>query len=123
MRADIYAVGAVGYFLLTGTTVFQCKNVMEICVKHQKEIPEPVSKRLKKPIDPKLEAIVMRCLSKSPADRPQAAEMITELWLCPSAVQWTPFNSEVWWNEMRGKPSPSVRMTTAGIDATLVVKR
>ena len=71
--ADIYAVGAVGYFLLTGTPVFSGKTVMEICMKHVRAIPDSPSQRLGHAVSPRLEALILRCLAKDPKDRPSSA--------------------------------------------------
>jgi len=90
-RSDLYSVGAVGYFLLTGTTVFTGSSVTEICRKHVDILPEPPSRRLGREIDADLEAIIMRCLAKNPCERPQTAEELGEaLWQCLGAGTWTP---------------------------------
>ncbi len=71
--ADIYAIGAVGYFLLTGAPVFSGKTVMEICMKHVRAIPDSPSQRLGHAVSPRLEALILRCLAKDPKDRPSSA--------------------------------------------------
>jgi serine/threonine protein kinase len=97
-RADVYAVGAVGYFMLTGTPVFTGATIMEICMKHAKEAPEPPSARSGKPVSPDLEALLLRCLAKSPADRPgHAADLLRELERCMVAGQWTSADAALWW--------------------------
>ena len=63
-RSDLYAVGAVGYFLLTGTPVFTGSTVMEICMKHVQAEPQPPSLRLGRPVNASLEKLVLRCLAK-----------------------------------------------------------
>jgi hypothetical protein len=77
-RSDVYAIGAVAYFLLTGTPVFLGASVVEICMKHVKEPPEPPSARAGRAIDPALERLVLRCLSKSAAERPADARALLE---------------------------------------------
>ena len=72
-QADVYALGALAYFLLTGTPVFNGTSVVEICMKHTQDVPERPSSRLGKPITPKLEELILRCLSKSPPARPANA--------------------------------------------------
>ena len=70
-RADVYAVGAVGYFMLTGVPVFTGASVMEICLKHVKEDPIPPSQRNGKPISATLEALLLRLSGqggRGPAD-------------------------------------------------------
>ena len=63
-RADLYALGAVAYFLLTGQHVFQAASALEVCSKHMLEPPVPPSRRLGKPLPADLEAVVLACLAK-----------------------------------------------------------
>ena len=76
-RSDLYALGAVAYFLLTGTPVFQARTVLEVFAHHLSTPPETPSVRLGRPIDPDLERLVLQCLAKSPgrpaARRPRVA--------------------------------------------------
>lgn len=65
---DVYALGAVAYYLLTGRHVFEGANVISVCSKHLSERPAPPS-RFRGGLDPALEALVLRCLEKDPADR------------------------------------------------------
>jgi serine/threonine-protein kinase len=71
-RSDLYAVGAVGYFLLTGAPPFTGANVVEVCLGHLFEAPEPPSER-RNGIPRELEALILSCLAKSPDERPQSA--------------------------------------------------
>ena len=103
--SDLYAIGGVGYFLLTGTPVFTGKTVMDICMKHVRVDPEPPSKRLGSDIFPPLEALILRCLAKQPADRPASARVIIEeLSLCQPAQPWTRADAESWWKSYRKTP-------------------
>jgi hypothetical protein len=97
-RADVYAVGAVGYFMLTGEPVFTGATVMEICMKHVKEAPEPPSRRSGRPVSPALEALLLRCLAKTCSDRPKdAADLLRELEICAVAGNWTAADAAAWW--------------------------
>jgi hypothetical protein len=97
-RTDVYALGAVGYFLLTGTPVFTGATVMEICIKHVKATPEPPSARLGKPVSPDLETLLLRCLAKAPSDRPaDAGELLRELQTCVVDGTWTARDAVAWW--------------------------
>ena len=99
-RADIYAMGAVAYYLLTGTPVFTATTLVELCMQHVKETPEPPSQRLKQPVSPDLENAILRCLAKNPADRPaSAAVLLSELEGCKLAHPWTSADAQAWWEE------------------------
>ncbi len=72
-RVDIYAVGAVAYELLTGRPVFMGTTPQQVLSAHVTEAPQPVTKH-REAVPSALEAVVMRCLEKKPADRWQSAE-------------------------------------------------
>jgi serine/threonine-protein kinase len=97
-RADIYATGCVAYWLLTGQYVFTADTPMGILVHHAHTPPEPPSVRTERPIPSSLDRLVLACLSKDPADRPQTAR---ELSLLLAEVQcgdpWTEDRARVWW--------------------------
>ena len=96
--SDIYAVGAVGYFLLTGRPVFEAASIVELCNKHVSETPAPPSQRLGKSVPEDLENAILACLEKSRAKRPQTArELAQRLARCPAAGEWTLEDAEAWW--------------------------
>ena len=97
-RSDLYAVGGLAYFLLTGNTVFEATSVVEICRQQVQEEPRAPSDRLGREVDLDLEAIILKCLAKSPQDRPQSAEELSEtLSQCESSGSWTQRNAADWW--------------------------
>jgi eukaryotic-like serine/threonine-protein kinase len=97
-NTDVYSIGAVGYFLLTGSPVFTGATVMEICMKHVKATPEPPSARLGKPVSPDLEALLLRCLAKASSDRPSdAAQLLRELEKCVVEGSWSSADAAGWW--------------------------
>jgi serine/threonine protein kinase len=103
-RSDLYSLGGVGYFLLTGTTVFSGMSLAELFGKHTSAEPEPPSQRLGRPVDPLLESLIIRCLAKSPDDRPRSAEELAEgLARCESAGGWTAAAARIWWTERKSK--------------------
>jgi hypothetical protein len=104
--SDVYAIGAVGYFLLTGGPVFGGKTVMEICMKHARTAPDPPSRRLGRAVTPGLEALILRCLAKDPGKRPPGTRaLMEELARCEPAPGWTRAEAEAWWAAFK-KPTP-----------------
>jgi serine/threonine-protein kinase len=98
-RVDIYAVGAVGYYLLTGDTVFEGNNLVEICSHHLHSSPEPPSRRSSE-ISPALEKVILQCLEKSREARPASAGALIELLrACPS--NWDTTTAQRWWKAHR----------------------
>lgn len=77
-RSDLYALGAVAYFLLTGVPPFIGTTPLAVFVQHLHAVPLPPSVRSKTPIPGELEAIVMSCLAKSPEQRPASAALLRE---------------------------------------------
>jgi serine/threonine-protein kinase len=75
-RSDLYSLGAVGYFLLTGHRVFEGKTALDVCVQHVKTAPTPPSRRTDHPIPEDLERLIMACLAKDPDQRPESAEAL-----------------------------------------------
>jgi serine/threonine-protein kinase len=101
-RSDIYALGAVAYYLLAGVDVFDGQSVVELCVQHLHQAPAPFAERGVQ-VPPELEAIVLACLEKEPAKRPQsAAELRRRLEAC-SVAPWDAEQAEVWWRQHQGK--------------------
>jgi eukaryotic-like serine/threonine-protein kinase len=102
-RSDIYALGAVGYFLLTGKPVFEGANVVEICMRHVDTPPIPPSVRLRRPISADLETLILECLAKSPAERPQSAKALEQrLEHAKVASDWTDEDAAAWWKSVMG---------------------
>ena len=101
-RSDIYSLGALAYQMLTGTEVFGGGTIEEMCKHHVSSIPQPPSERLGRACDAGLESIILRCLAKNPADRPQsAAQLYLELDACEMAGTWSEDMARNWWNQAR----------------------
>lgn len=95
-RADIYGLGCVAYFLLTGAPPFEGSNVVELCAHHLHKIPRPPSEIRDVPKD--LEAVVLACLAKRPDDRPQTArELKAMLERCADASAWSDEAARAFW--------------------------
>jgi serine/threonine-protein kinase len=90
-RADIYGVGGVAYFLLTGTPPFSGATALEVCAHHVHTLPEPPSERCRRAIPRSLEHLVLACLSKQPEQRPaEASRLEQELLGLARAHPWDP---------------------------------
>jgi hypothetical protein len=101
-RTDLYALGAVGYWLLTGTHVFGGNTTIEVCGHHLHSTPERPSIRLGRPVASDLEAVLLACLAKRPEDRPASAnELRDRLRQCRAASGWTNARAARWWAEHR----------------------
>ena len=97
-RSDLYAVGAVGYYLLTGQGPFDGETAAEICRKRREEAPVPPSTRIGRPVCPHLEAVLLRCLERDPEARPQSAhELIALLSASPRIGDWNVEQRAAWW--------------------------
>lgn len=98
-RADIYALGCVGYWLLSGQLVFDGKSPMSILVQHVKEEPPALSSRTEIEVPPQLESILRACLAKHPDDRPPSAEALGAMLeqLAATLPAWTRDRAEKWW--------------------------
>lgn len=97
-RSDLYAVGAVGYFLLTGRPPFESSSLIELCRMHVSETPVPPSERDGAPCTVEIEAAIMKCLEKNPAKRPQTArELAKMLEAAPVVEPWSTDYAEAWW--------------------------
>ncbi|MGO8926648.1 MAG: serine/threonine protein kinase [Limisphaerales bacterium] len=97
-RSDLYSLGAVGYWLLTGKTLFDDATVEGLLVRQVKELPPHPAERLGKPVSPDLADLIMRCLAKQPEQRLPSADALDQaLAGCASAGAWTPINAEQWW--------------------------
>jgi serine/threonine-protein kinase len=95
-RADLYALGAVGYFLLTGKHVFEGRTVAEVSAHHIHSAPVPPSRDVAVPGD--LEAALLACLAKSPAERPASARALrARLLACVDAGGWSDQDAWRWW--------------------------
>ncbi|HEX5658342.1 MAG TPA: serine/threonine-protein kinase [Polyangiales bacterium] len=95
-RSDLYALGALGYFLITGTPPFRGDSVVEICSQHLHAAVEPPSQRLGAPVPPALEEVLLACLAKNREQRPASASDLATLLAVSS---WTRRDADAWWRE------------------------
>ena len=105
-RADIYALGCVAYYLLTGQLVFEGEKVFQIIANHLQTSPIPPSQRTDRPVPNELERVILRCLAKSPNDRPQSArDLLQGLDLIPTD-RWGEEEATKWWTTSRATKQP-----------------
>lgn len=123
-RSDIYAVGAVGYFLLTGQPVFEADSISDLCQKHLDAVPVAPGKRAKVVVSSQVEDVILGCLHKSRAKRPQTARDLGQLLAkCIGQDAWTAEDADRWWGRHeRGSdvalPDPSIK-TDPTVDGAL----
>ena len=117
-RADIYAIGCVAYWLVTGTLVFPRPNAMAMAVAHSQAEPEPPSHRTEMPVPASFDALVLECLDKVHADRPPTAELLAHrLGALAGVSRWPRSRARDWWNVHRPTDAARRRLT---VDTTAV---
>jgi eukaryotic-like serine/threonine-protein kinase len=97
--SDIYSVGAVAYYLLTGQPVFSGDTPIEVCLRHLTETPLPPSLALGRPIPRAVEDVVLSCLAKEPANRPLSARALEQAFSSLEGPAWTQREARAWWRE------------------------
>jgi serine/threonine protein kinase len=116
-RSDLYSLGAVGYFLVTGQPLFDWLTLGEVLMHQVKDMPMRPSERLGRPVSPDLEELLMRCLAKNPDARPANARELDEaLSRCQRNGDWTREMSEDWWRKFSGsQPDKTVLTPSAEV--------
>jgi serine/threonine protein kinase len=119
-RADLYALGCVAYWLLTGRTVFEGESPLAIMLAHVRERPVPPSRISELGIPPALDDLVLACLEKDPANRPASAdELRIRLESCPTVDVWTQEQARQWWDLHRPTASTDARTTLSASTLTV----
>jgi serine/threonine-protein kinase len=112
-RVDLYGLGCVAYWLLTGERVFVGRTPVEVLLHHVKTPPVPPSERSGRALPAALEALVLSCLAKEPDERPESAEWLAaRLAECETAGAWTPARAREWWEQNLPGGSPKARRAT-----------
>ncbi len=121
-RADIYALGCVAYWLVTGALVFPRPSAMATAVAHAQAAPEPPSQRTELPIPASLEALILQCLAKAPGERPASAERLAhQLQALPDVPAWDRSAAREWWN-LHHPIDPARRRLAADTTAVKVLR-
>jgi serine/threonine protein kinase len=98
-RADLYALGCVAYYLLTGDQVFTGDTVLKVITQHLQAVPVPPSQRTELPIPAALEHLVLACLAKKPEERPQSARQLAQSLETIDGMTWSEEDAGRWWNQ------------------------
>jgi serine/threonine protein kinase len=96
-RSDLYALGAVGYYLLTGRPVFEADTAFEVCMQHVQTAPLPLSEVRGEPVPNQLERLILSCLAKRKDDRPASAQALADALDRLDLPPWTRADAERWW--------------------------
>ncbi len=96
-RADIYALGCVAYFLISGKLVFDADSTFQMIARHLRNDPVPPSLRSKVEVPAALEALVLKCLAKNPEDRPRGAKEFSEALASVRLPEWQQSEAAEWW--------------------------
>jgi hypothetical protein len=109
-RSDLYALGAVGYYLLAGAPVFESDSLIGLCMQHLCSEPSPPSERARQAIPAALDALILRCLAKAPAERPASApELLGLLGSLGELGGWSTGDAQRWWQEEAPRVVQSVK--------------
>jgi eukaryotic-like serine/threonine-protein kinase len=121
-RADLYALGCVAYYLLTGTLVFEAENIFQLMAKRLRDDPVPPSQRTSLPIPSALDQLVIACLDRKPENRPASAAELSRSLAAIDVAPWDEAQAVEWWQTHR--PSMQDREIPSGgapDDETVVV--
>jgi serine/threonine-protein kinase len=106
-RADLYALGCVAYYLLTGEQVFSGDSVLKVITQHLQAVPVPPSERTALPIPAALEQLVLACLAKKSEDRPQNARDLAHALDTIDGMTWGEEEARRWWSQHHPAPALS----------------
>lgn len=118
-RADLYCIGCVAHWLLTGRLVFEGETTYELVARHMSEIPTPASTHSPFSVPQALDEVILSCLAKDPADRPQTARALADrLYACTTMAAWSEGKAEQWWRDhLPVAAAPAVEPDTERIPA------
>jgi len=121
-RADLYALGATAYYLLTGERVFEGSNLIEVCSRHLHEAPVRPSKK-KADVPPALEEIVLACLAKKKEERPaDAGKLLAMLEAARREIgEWSRDEARDWWSKHSKKQKAASPQSVSAFGKTIAV--
>ncbi|MEA2239480.1 MAG: eukaryotic-like serine/threonine-protein kinase [Thermoanaerobaculia bacterium] len=118
-RADIYALGCVAYFLLTGHLVFEADTLFQMMAKLLRDDPVPPSQRTTLPIAPALDALIMACLARKRDDRPATAAELRSHLAAIEIPEWDEDQAKEWWDRLPVESASAVAIID---DATTMMQ-
>jgi len=114
-RADIYALGCVAYYLLTGKLVFEAEKVFQMIANHLQSAPIPPSERTDRPIPPELEQLILKCLAKDPSHRPKSAADLGQSLDWIPTDGWSQEQAKLWWDARTDAGQAPARAAELGV--------
>jgi len=122
-RTDIYALGCVAYWLVTGHRVFDEGSPMQILMDHIQKQPLPPSRRTDAPVPAELDAVILSCLEKDPNNRPQSTqELLERLRSVPVGQRWTEERARHWWLANGSRAKDTAPVEPEALPPDLVIK-
>jgi len=115
-RADLYALGCVGFFLLSGRLLFERNGSLPMMMAHINDTPPEFKNRIACYLPPELTTVLMQCLAKKPHERPSGARALASALRAiqiPSNHQWSEPQAQAWWVARKPKPSPPAPVDSA----------
>jgi serine/threonine protein kinase len=109
-RADLYALGCIGFFLLSGRLLFERNGSLAMMMAHITDPPPVFKDRIANYLPPELATLLMHCLAKKPHERPSDARAFAAALKSihiPPAQAWTEAQAQAWWAAQKSKPAPN----------------
>jgi serine/threonine-protein kinase len=115
-EADIYSLGCVGYWLLTGRPVFERETPVELIIDHARTAPPRLSERSGAPLPPGLEEVLLACLEKDPQRRPESVAELAARLEAIATEAWTAERARRFWTEHPRRTEAAAEAPTVGFD-------